>query len=343
MTSALDLLARGYFPLELPPPFQTETFARALHGVGITLPSSFTSITRTAKACVHNLARPGTLRRPLGIPNPILQYNLCTAVESNWSALEHHFRKSSLSRSTPAPGPWPGRALVQSTSRKGLLSIKATARARSKFLLRADISRFYHSIYTHSIPWALHTKSYAKVNRRAPLLGNILDTWVRNGQDGQTVGVPIGPDTSFLLSEIILGAADEKLFGKAGPLQGVRYIDDYELGFSTRAKAEDVMAALQEVLSEYELALNPKKTGIIELPTTLLHPWTAEISAFPFRSAQRAQGTDIVRFFDRCFVLARENSEDPVLRYALARLKSIAAHNSNWEILEKLLFQCVIF
>jgi hypothetical protein len=66
--------------------------------------------------------------------------------------------------------------------------------------LAADISEFYHSIYTHSISWALHTKLFAKSNQKAKVVGNLLDKATQNGQHGQTVGIPIGPDTSLVAS-----------------------------------------------------------------------------------------------------------------------------------------------
>jgi hypothetical protein len=102
------------------------------------------------------------------------------------------------------------------------------------------------------------------------------------------------------------------------------------------------MAALQETLADFELALNPLKTGIVELPLTLLHPWTSELSSYVFRTTTTAQVTDIMRFFDRSFTLAKESPGDPVLRYALSRLKSVHVDASNWSTLEKFLFQCVL-
>ena len=69
MTTAFDLLARGYFPKELTPPFNTIDFAnRAVGHIG-PIPSYFTK-SRRARLCTHNFARIGRNRRPLGIPNP---------------------------------------------------------------------------------------------------------------------------------------------------------------------------------------------------------------------------------------------------------------------------------
>jgi hypothetical protein len=62
-----------------------------------------------------------------------------------------------------------------------------------------------------------------------------IDRASRNQQDGQTVGLPIGPDCSLIVAEVILAAVDLAL----GPrqLRGLRHIDDYEIGFGTPAEA----------------------------------------------------------------------------------------------------------
>lgn len=36
-----------------------------------------------------------------------------------------------------------------------------------RFIAKTDISRFYHSIYTHAVPWAFHGKDAAKSDRDA--------------------------------------------------------------------------------------------------------------------------------------------------------------------------------
>ena len=64
---------------------------------------------------------------------------------------------------------------------------RAFCRASARYLLQTDIDNFYPSIYTHVIPWALHTKSAAKQRRHNyNLAGNVLDYIVRNSQDQQT-------------------------------------------------------------------------------------------------------------------------------------------------------------
>jgi len=52
----------------------------------------------------------------------------------------------------------------------------------------ADISEFYPSIYTHTIPWAFHGKAFANANiGNSALIENELDRLTRVGQEGQTV------------------------------------------------------------------------------------------------------------------------------------------------------------
>jgi glycosyltransferase A (GT-A) superfamily protein (DUF2064 family) len=53
--------------------------------------------------------------------------------------------------------------------------------------------------------------SLASKNKGAHMLGNKIDKALIAMNDGQTHGVPIGPDTSLVVAEIVLAAADELL------------------------------------------------------------------------------------------------------------------------------------
>ena len=175
MTTLKDLLLRGFFPNELPPPFQTREFAGAVLPNLATLPADFTSGQVKANFAIHNLARSGTLRRRLGIPNPVTHTALADSIAANWPMLDAHMRASPFSRSAPVPGQPPGRALIWSHDLGARPSLRAETRAAARYILQADISRFYHSIYTHSVPWALHTKPTAKDDRT---LRSLATCWI---------------------------------------------------------------------------------------------------------------------------------------------------------------------
>src|SRR5690606_26294321 len=80
--------------------------------------------------------------------------------------------------------------------------------------LYADFSRYFPTIYTHALEWAVHGKAASKAALRSKpkriLWGSELDTYVRCMQDGQTQGLPIGPDTSYILAELLGSAIDEE-------------------------------------------------------------------------------------------------------------------------------------
>lgn len=207
--------------------------------------------------------------------------------------------------------------------------------------MKADVSLFYHSIYSHSIPWAMHTKPFAKANQQQPILGNLLDRHVRNCQDKQTIGIPVGPDTSLVIAETILSAVDQKLASHMDGLRGFRHMDDYELGFGALSEAEAGLGLLQEVLSEYELELNPRKTAIVERPSDMEEPWVLRLKRFRIREQEQAQRSDILAYFETAFSLAREQPQVHILKYAIARLGGVDIGSSNWDLFQYLLMQCL--
>ena len=224
----LGLISRGYFPKELPPPFNTRNLA-SISKNPATLPNPFTNPIRETKNVKHSYLSRSNSRRKLGIVNPIDYVALSVEVINGWTTLKSVFDKSQVSLTSPKYGGPPGRAFVYRYA-KIIDNRKTAVRSRARYLLRADISQFYHSIYTHSISWALHGKLIAKQQRNnQTLLGNRLDKRIQHSQDKQTIGIPIGPDISFLIAELILSVCDDQLQNKKIS-NFTRYIDDYEFG-----------------------------------------------------------------------------------------------------------------
>lgn len=341
-----NLLTRGYFPKELPPPFNTRELDFLAHG---SEPSSW----RKKRNGLFDMAcelehyshrRVGHLRRRLGFPNPIIYFHLATELSSSWRQVRHYLSQGAWSATRPTRIRPKVRAFSSpGTGKEWFIPSLAKVRESARYLLKADIARFYPSIYTHSVPWALHGKAAAKANRMATgSLGNRLDYWLRMGQSSQTVGIPIGPDTSWVTSELILVAVQidfERRFGATPP--GVVLIDDFELGFKTLPEAEQALADLEAALNHYELSLNPRKTEILQLPRALGSVWTEELASFRIRSSDKNQATDLVRYFNRAFELSRAHPEDHVLNYSLSRLKYLKVRPGNWRLYQSLLLHCM--
>lgn len=342
MIDLLSLLGVGYFPRELPPVFSSRRYGDVITTNLASLPSSFFNGSLTAKLEMFRLNQVGRIPRRLNIPNPIPYFRLCQEIVANWDQFQRHTHRSSLSQSKPEIGPQLGasrRAIVPQTFQQGQL-LRVKSRSKARYLVLADVSQCYSSFYTHSIPWALNTKPTAK-NRRhdSTLLGNSLDTCMRKCQDDQTKGIPIGPDTSFLVSEIILSAVDCQL----GPMQGFRYFDNYELCFSTRLEADTALNELEQALAEYELFLNPDKTAVVQLPVPFVPTWVSDLGNYPIREDTMSQQfNDLITYFSLAFEFARQYPTDPILRFAIYRTDSVSIHAENWELYQALLFQSVM-
>lgn len=145
------LLRRGYFPSELPPLFNTESLATAVSSEQKKLPTCMSQNKATwTQPTNHNLARVGGLRRRLSVPNPTNFYRLARAFDINQTILEAKWAESPFSHTTPSLAKAGPRAITPKNSDRA--TPRAMTRVGARYLLKADISQFYPSIYTHTVP-----------------------------------------------------------------------------------------------------------------------------------------------------------------------------------------------
>lgn len=328
-----DLLARGYLPRELPRSFRSTTFALASGS----LTESLIPQKDWTETAALNLDRPGNLRRRLGIPNPFSLRALSTICEREWTSLESHLGGSSVSMTTPRVGDASGRALVFRRPFAAWAVERSLRAGTARFCLKTDISQCYGSLYTHSLEWALHSRAASKANLKArgpALIGGLLDRAVQAGQSGQTKGVPIGPDTSLLLAELVLTSIDVEMQAKVPHLaqRGFRFIDDFEYFASSRAEAEDVLLTWETALAGYELNLNELKTRIVEGPTPPEPAWRTQLARFEFRTtSDRVLANDIRSYFSLAFQFTIDHPSESVMAYALGRLRPLAWTQATWD------------
>lgn len=337
------LIELGHFPTQLPPGFHTSDFSKN-HGDFLTgwsalkdpsiqgkQPIQNPKKAPTSKVETFSVARAGHRRRVTGITNPVAQLYLSEYISQHWGSLLKHYRKSKLSASRPRMK----HSSLRGATIPSMRLHSETLLHRSagyKYVLRTDISRFFPTIYTHSIPWALHSKSVSKADRsRARLYGNLLDETCRQLQDGQTIGLPIGPDTSHIIAEAIASAVDVQLCGQIDGLSGFRFVDDYYLFFHSRQAAESCLASLAQLLSQYELQINFEKTRICETVELSDDLWSHQLRAFSISNRGKAQARDLHHLFELAKLLARENTDESVMLYAIKRACSIVVRPENWE------------
>ena len=134
------------------------------------------------------------------------------------------------------------------------------------YVLHADITDCYGSIYTHSIAWAVHGKSTAKAKKHdQSLIGNRIDHRMQDMQHGQTNGIPQGSVLVDLIAELVLGYADLELSQHLANLnisnfQILRYRDDYRIFVNSSQDGELILKTLTEVLIALGLKVNASKT-----------------------------------------------------------------------------------
>jgi hypothetical protein len=284
------------------------------------------------------------MRRRLSIVNPVAFYALAQAIATNWLAIDTHLQGTPLSQSRPMYWPAAKRAFkTLSYTNRFLVLPKARSRSSARAFLLADLSQFYHSIYTHSIAWAFHTKNIAKTNHSSALFGNLIDKLVQRGQDLQTRGIPIGPDTSLVIAESVLAEVEKNIFQRLPSLRGIRFIDDYELCFPDLGAAERALSVIQEELQQFELQLNPTKTRIVSPPIRFELDWVGEFRTFVLRSNSGQHG-DLVRFFDLITRHLEADTEAHVAKYAMSKLllQNFVPQPENHSLYQALLCQLLV-
>lgn len=265
------LLRHGYIADGLIPSISSETLANAAFRLRTIIG---TNRNPRSRAFQHSVPKRKHFRRLKSIPNPVHQIALADVVEKHWEKLERFCWGSSLSVSKPQVNSTGDRALEANMSLDEIAKQRLLRSIGRRVCLRADIARFYPSIYTHSIPWALHGK--AESRRNAQLYGNSIDKALRDTQDQQTGGIPIGPDTSFLMGEVI-GTAIDHMLSQETRVTGTRYLDDFHLYFYSTSEAEHGLSVLHKAVKAFELELNEAKTAFYDLPELLEPVWKTEL------------------------------------------------------------------
>ncbi len=208
--------------------------------------------------------------RPFEIIHPVLYVDLVREIckQESWNLIKKRFKDFSKNKrieccSIP---------LANSDKKRVILNWWSNFEQKSisnsldyKYMACTDISNCYASIYTHVIPWAIHTKDIAKQDKTNDLIGNLIDTKLRNMNYGQTNGIPQGSVLMDLIAEIILGYADELLTNelehqKIVDYQILRYRDDYKVFANDLSIIDKILKALTEIIAELNLKLNSNKT-----------------------------------------------------------------------------------
>ena len=313
------LLAHGLFADTLPPVFSSESFYDYCLGMN----HSFNDI--EGNYVYYESMRNTNVPRQIAIPNPMSYQKLCKFISDNWDKLQKHFQEKTENQKYIV-----SRVHVRKMNNTKKIfkmnykkwesdgSPESELLIGKKYIVQADISTCFPSIYTHSLSWALIGKENAKHKRNGNSWFNRLDKLTSYCKNGETHGLIIGPHTSNLLSEIILTTIDNEL----NDWEYTRNIDDYTCYVETHEKAQEFLIRLADELRKFDLILNHKKTKIIELPIAITKQWVRKFDnistffrkgKFDYKSAQA--------YFDNAIEMMKDNEDNSaILNYAIKSL-----------------------
>lgn len=259
--------------------------------------------------------------REFGIPSPFAYNKLCSFLSKNWAKLKEHFTKQTSNQAYCI-------SRIHIRKQKNSKAIfkmsynnwktdgnpELNAKIGAKYVVSADISTCFPSIYSHALPWAIIGKDEAKKEKtNNNQWYNQLDALTRMQTNNETHGILIGPHASNLISEIILTNVDSVLKN----WNYIRNIDDYTCYVESYEKGQEFIAVLTKELHKYSLQLNSKKTKIQSLPSNSIPYWVNKLNRFtdfnklpPYKAVQF--------FLDEALLLMKENENNSaILKYAI--------------------------
>ncbi|MCA2825969.1 MULTISPECIES: RNA-directed DNA polymerase [Bacteria] len=336
------LLAKGYFPDELPPAFTTVDFARYRSSIG----TAWARIGRAPNTTPERFSIPKITdwRREISIVNPISQYNVSSIISDNWKIISKHINSNSFGADEIKIDKNGSRSVSNPDFRLVALR-QSEISSIHNYALVADISRFYGTLYTHAIPWALHSKVWSKDNLHSrdynSSVGAQLDRAVRSGQENQTLGIPVGPDTSRIIAEIIAVSIDSSMKSSLSlnPDSIVRNVDDWYIGFDNAGDAEEAISILSSAARYYELEIHPEKTKVLKLSNESNPVWPSSLLQIDISPQFSSQSRNLDHYFSQAFYLSKKYNNQNVLKYAINLLRNVDILRINWNQLETYLFK----
>lgn len=321
------LLGYGFFAEKLPPVFTAIPFFNYCKTITDPFQAGWNEY------ITFRVMRNISIPRLMGIPNPFKYQRVCSELRDNWDKIRTHFHMQTDGQSYRI-----SRIHIRKEYNKKCifkmnyknwkedgnpeLDLLMHDRGTSRFIVQADISTCFSSVYTHSIPWALAGKENAKQKVNADIWYNRVDRVCSDMHNGETHGLLIGPHSSNLLSEIILTVVDKKLYDKG--YRYVRNIDDYNCYVDSYDETQRFLRDLEETLREFDLFLNHKKTKVIKLPIGIENNWKHKLCDLPkVGKSGMVEYPQVNIFIDTALMLANETGNFAIINYAIKKLKGL--------------------
>lgn len=205
-----------------------------------------------------NIPKSNLLRRQYKLPNIYSYLKLSSFLVTNKRRFIEEFLENRQSTSKYFDS-----NVLTFSKQKG---IEAQLLFGGKYRLYTDLSNFYSTLYTHSIPWMILGKWNSKrtFQRNQNAFENKLDKLIQISQYGETHGIPTGNLVSRIIAEFYMCCFDRKMFDKGFIYK--RYVDDFIFAFNSEDEKDDFLEKMNLICRENNLYLNNEKTKIEAFP-----------------------------------------------------------------------------
>ena len=345
------LLKSHYLADEFPSVLTTANFAKFCEDNLASLAPLPDLLKRVTRYGTFSAPRTTSTRRVLALPHPASQLALSRIITENLTDIRKTIRSCSLSLyNTDAD--YAHDRLFVGVDFKARGVREAQVLSRYPYILKADIANFFHTIYSHSLPWAVLGKQWVKdvlELRNDPQRKTFDESWpnrldmaIQRGNSRETFGIPVGPDTSRMIAEILLSGiyADASLSGMLKGQEGCRLVDDFFIGFDDEHAARRCLDALRRVLWEYNLHLNEDKTDIKRSGQFYDDGWKHDIETFTIpKSSTKAQRSAVQRLMEITLHHCSTRNDPVPASFFCQRLTELEIMPANFEFVRDCLLR----
>lgn len=317
-----NLIRNEYFPVELPACFTTDMVVKNIkeirgwvnsNNIPYSIPCKFSGFKNT------------NARRKFSIPNIYHYVKAVDCVIENNKDIFRVLDKSEVSLSKPIHG----KAKDDQPYCKKTYNVSETRLEIEKlyqdnlYQIKLDISSFFDSIYTHSIPWAMHTIQVAKKSKgKDNLPGDRIDKCMQAMNYRQTNGILVGNAISRIVSEIILCTVDNKIQERFKNIKCRRFVDDYYIFTKDSYEIQSIISFIRNELGKYELLLNENKVEITESPFSYGKEWVEELKLYIH--------LDKELFLNKAINLFNSYNDISILRYGITVISLHKFREKEW-------------
>lgn len=341
------LIHSAYLPAEVPPVITTRHFASYCKSSYSSIKSKESTvlpkiITRFDR---FNVPRENDTRRDLALVHPASQVRLSLVITKNHREIRSIIDSSKISLYDSGPDLINYRAF-KGVSFANLDKKRSDIARKSCYVLSADISRFFYTIYTHSIPWAVlgkvRVKDLMNGGKKSKKGGkpfhwtDEIDRALQSCQSRETFGIPVGPDTSRIIAEVLLSGIhnDEGVAKALEGRPGFRLVDDFFIGFNSEAECAATLTSLRNALSNYNLQLNDDKTVLKPSQAIFMDRWRYELMQQQIRQNNaRSEANDIRKLTDLALYHTHILGNSFPVKWIVQKLISIRYDDANFALI----------